>query len=367
MRNWLVFARTAVMIVLSLVLVVGLMLWLSGSLRWRIEPGPAGVDDRPAADGLEFVVASFVETARTGEAAGTIQPEREVAISSQLQMPARVVEMHAWPGQLVRPGQLLVRLDDSQVRKQLEQARAELATAQTEFDRLMSLGASATPLEKTRATNALQAARSKVEEVLTIQSYATIYAPPLPTTQPANTQPDRVEGLAAHSHWMVINRYAEAGQTVQPGQTLVRLFDRLQFVALVPESMRPHIEVGQSVQVQIDPLGGQCAGTIAEIVPQAERFSRLFQVKVVGPCQPGVIIGMSARMRVPTGELRQEVRVPASAVRRVGQLEMVFVERGGRLDRRLVQLGRQSQQEVIVLSGLAAGERVVRDASRVSN
>jgi hypothetical protein len=148
---------------------------------------------------------------------------------------------------------------------------------------------------------------------------------------------------------------------------LVRLFDRLQFIARVPESLSERLAVGQAVEVHIDALDQACMGQVAAIVPRAETAARAFQVKVTGPCKGGVIPGMFGRLRVPMGEA-SEVRIPAGAVRRIGQVTLVFVATAeGTLARRFVRLGGARGAEVVVTSGLLGGERIIADQAVVGD
>ena len=112
------------------------------------------------------------------------------------------------------------------------------------------------------------------------------------------------------------------------------------------------------VMVKLAVLDHICEATVSEIVPEAQAASRSFEVKVTGPCPPGVYPGMFGRLRIPLGT-RSAICVPAAAVRQVGQLDLVEVVEGDVVRRRLVQRGRQIDEEVEVLSGLASGERVV--------
>jgi hypothetical protein len=52
---------------------------------------------------------------------------------------------------------------------------------------------------------------------------------------------------------------------------------------------------------------------------------------------------------------------PADSLIRIGQLTMVNVAQDGHMERRNVQIGREVNGEVEVLSGLRAGEQVVRN------
>ena len=122
----------------------------------------------------------------------------------------------------------------------------------------------------------------------------------------------------------VIDKKVDVGDMVTPGQTLVTLFDpkQMQLVASVRESLAARLQVGQGIGVQIERLNRQCSGTVSEIVPEAQSASRTFQVKVTGPCPPGIYSGMFGRILIPL-EDEEVLVIPAAAVRRVGQLELV--------------------------------------------
>ena len=172
---------------------------------------------------------------------------------------------------------------------------------------------------------------------------------------------------------IVFDKRVNVGDTVTPGQVLVTLFNpqRMQLVASVRESLAHDLKEGQSIGVKIEKLNKVCTGTISEIVPEAQAASRSFQVKVTGPCPPGIYSGMFGRVLIPLDEERILV-VPRGAVRTVGQLELVEVVEKDRTTRRAVRTGRRLGDVRIgdvrspthrVLSGLRAGERVVLPAA----
>jgi len=158
----------------------------------------------------------------------------------------------------------------------------------------------------------------------------------------------------------VIDKKVDVGDMVSPGQLLVTLFDpkRMQMVASVRESLTHRLQVGQKIGVCVEGLKKQCSGTISEIVPEAQSESRTFQVKVIGPCPPGVYAGMFGRIQIPLDE-EDVLVVPRQAVRNVGQLELVEVWENGRSARRAIRVGRTIGDDVEVLSGLRDGEQVV--------
>lgn len=341
------------------VVVVLSLLWLAGVFHRKIAAGaesPTAGGARPVGPDVTLVPARVRRVPTVESAVGTIRAVHESAIASKLL--ARVVEVNVQAGQEVHAGQVLVRLDDTDLQAQRRQAEAGVAAAQAarnqaqiEYDRVRDLfeRAHASKTEFDQAETALktataeqQRAEQALAQVEAVLEYATIRSP--------------MDGK-------VVDKLVEVGDTARPGQTLLTLYDptRMQLVANVRESLTQRLGVGQIIGVQIDAIAKTCAGQISEIVPQAEAASRTFAVKVTGPCPPGVYSGMFGRLLIPLDE--QDVLViPRAAVRRVGQLDTIDVAeptpQGPVLRRRVVQLGKPYDDEVEVLSGLRADEQV---------
>lgn len=341
-------------VVFTAVVIVAL-LWLAGVFHPKIEHAPP---DRGLAHGTATrpsttAEARLISVPRTELAVGTIRAVHETAIAAKLL--AKVKAVHVQAGKPVGAGDVLVELDDEDLKARLQQADAALQSAiatrdqaEREFDRVKRLyeNAAAAKIEFDRAQTALQTATADGDraqqarrEAETILGYATIKSP--------------MAGI-------VIDKQVEVGDTVTPGQTLLKLYDptRMQLVASVRESLTQRLAVGQDIGVRVDALAKTCTGQISEIVPEAESASRTFAVKVTGPCPPGIYSGMFGRLLIPLDE--QEVLViPQEAVRHVGQLDLVTVlQAGGDAAQRAVRLGRTYGDDVEVLAGLRAGEQV---------
>ena len=347
--------------------VVLLMLWLAGKFSPKVaETANSG---QSQASTLDDQVASvrLVRLPLFESAVGTIRAVHETTIGSKLL--ARVVEVNLKAGQRVKAGDILVRLDDTDLRAKFQQAKAAVASidavrAQAAADekRYASLVEShaisrqdyekaATALRSAEAD--LQRAQETVNEVQATLDWATVRSP--------------FDGT-------VIDKKVDVGDMVTPGQMLVTLFDpkRMQLVASVRESLTHKLQVGQSIGVRIDGLNKQCSGTVSEIVPEAQSSSRAFQVKVTGPCPTGIYSGMFGRIVIPLDE-EQAMIIPRQAVRQVGQLELVQVVEKGYTVQRAIRTGRNLgdvkdengqmlRDQVEVLSGLRQGEQVVLPA-----
>jgi len=348
--------RDAAIAILSLIAIVLVMMWLMGVFKPKVTAHVPPDVGRPLGD-TPLAVVERITVPREESAVGSVQAVRETSLGSKLL--AKVTAVHLKAGQRINKGDLLIELDDADLKARQQQAvaaveaaRAHRDQAKVEYDRIQRLlqQGAATRLEQDQTTNALKAAEASLQqaeqtlsEADTILGYARIHAP--------------FDGI-------VVDKRVDAGDTVQPGQLLVTLYDptHMQLVARVRESLTHRLQVGKAIPVQIDAINLRCLGQISEIVPEAESASRTFSVKVTGPCPPGVYAGMFGRLMIPLDD--QEILViPAGAVRRVGQIDVVEVAEGDRLVRRAVELGRSIDDRVQVLAGLNQGERVAVPAS----
>ena len=357
MKRWLRWVGLGVAAVACVACVAVMMVMLGGGFRKRIQPGPTEVGRLLLGD-APVVAVETVRVLVVEEAIGTVRAAQQTEVGAKVL--ARVLSVNVTAGQHVTEGTVLIELERGDLEARANQARAAtqaaqatLSQAQTNFDRITRLRGenSASELEFTTATNELNAAkanvekaRSAVQEAETVLQYATIRAP--------------LTGV-------VIDKAVDVGDMVQPGQTVLRIYDRLQLVATVRESLATRLSVSQTLSVTLDALDLRCEGVISEIVPESDALSRAFQVKVTGPCPPGVIPGMFGRLAIPLGE-REELRIPRSAVRRIGQVPVVYrLVEGNRVERTFIQIAGESDQHVAVASGLSAGDKIVADANEL--
>ena len=333
--------------------VVLLLAWLMGAFHARMPPGPAHAPaGRPAVG--ERLVVTPTRVRRIETAVGTIRAIQETQVASRVLGRVATLAIER-AGQPVRKDEVLVTLEANDLRALADQAKALLQVAITkrdqaklDFDRTASLvGSGAVATDRLdRDRTALAAADAEVERARqgvaaadVALGFTTIVAP--------------ITGI-------VVDKQVQVGDIVQPGQPICTLYDptRLQLVAVVREELAGRLTVGQDVDVRLDALDQDCRGQVTEIVPSAQAESRSFEVKVSGPCHPGVVTGMFGRLAVPLDEV-DVLRVPRRAVQQIGQLDLVEVVAGDHALRRLVRLGQPSGDDVDVLSGLAAGETVL--------
>ncbi|MDD5707160.1 MAG: efflux RND transporter periplasmic adaptor subunit [Kiritimatiellae bacterium] len=327
--------------VVGLAVLVGVILWSAGVFKTRtpggqldVQPGVPLPANATTYTVKELLVAPHVDVV------GTVASETRVNISARI--PACVREIYVAAGSTVTQGQLLVVLDDREIREQVSAAEAQYTQAETEYNRARQLfdKQAATEQALTAAQSGFAAARAQWERSRVMLTYTRIAAP--------------MDGR-------VTDRRVEAGDLAGPGQTLLAIYDpaRMQLEAPVPVRLVPRLPIGQAVEVTLDRSAARLQGHVRQIVSEVDPLSRTQLVKVgLAGTPEGILPGTFGRLWVDD-EARPAIMIPATAVFMTGQVELVQVVHDGRALRRAVRTGGRHDGSVEVLAGLAAGDVVL--------
>jgi RND family efflux transporter MFP subunit len=317
------------------------VVWSGGFLSSKVDPA---VLDHEAGLAIPEGAATFdvgIESAPVRvEVVGTTASEEKINLSARI--PAYVSEIFASAGDRVKKGQVLLTLDDRDIRQQLAGAEAQLNQAQAEYDRAKGLfeKEATTQQALTAAESMLAGARAQVEQVKVMLTYAQVTSP--------------IDGI-------VTERRIEAGDLANPGMPLLAVYDpvRMRLEAPVPVRLINRLALGQAVEVALERPARVFPGTVSEIVSEVDAATRTQLVKVrLEGVEGDVLPGTFGRLWVEA-EAREAVFVPASAVIHIGQLSFVQAVRDGRAVRRLVKTGPARGGSVEILSGLRAGDVIL--------
>jgi multidrug efflux pump subunit AcrA (membrane-fusion protein) len=130
--------------------------------------------------------------------------------------------------------------------------------------------------------------------------------------------------------------------------------------ANVDESEIRSVRIGQTVPVSLDELPVKnLSGKVSQIVPTADPASRSFLVKIDLPPVAKLRSGLFGRARFTRGE-RSAILAPLTAIVNRGQLQGVYVlDANAIAGLRYVTLGPGANEQVEVLSGLEAGDKLI--------
>jgi len=317
----------------------------------------------------------------TYEATGTVRARTTATISSKVM--AYVQQVSAQAGAHVRQGQVLITLDardlDANLRRaesgraevesaipELENAtaaaKANLDLAQTTFQRMRQLAAqkSISSQELDEASARLKAAQANYDMIRSRRAQINSKAATVEQEIRAAQIMRDYSSLAAPFSGVVISRTVEPGNLATPGAPLLTIEQdglyRLE--ASVDESKLASVRVGQAVEVVLE-AGRKLNARVSEIVPAVDSASRTYIVKLDLPAAPNLRTGMFGRAIFPLGT-QKVVAIPLAALMERGQLQSVFVVENGLAHTRLVTTGRRTSDAAEVLSGLNAGETIIR-------
>jgi Cu(I)/Ag(I) efflux system membrane fusion protein len=156
------------------------------------------------------------------------------------------------------------------------------------------------------------------------------------------------------------------GSHVEPGALLVELTDlsEVWLVGDLPESALPRVSVGMDAEVRIPGEPSPRRGTVSFVYPEVDVTRRTAEVRVkLNNADLALRPGTSAELHLAL-PAREGLYVPASAVLDAGERAYAFVEREpGRFVQARIVPGSRAGERIEVLSGLAAGDRVVTSAA----
>ncbi len=338
----------------------------------------------------EIFVVQASKRQPTVALSGTVVPYKQVTLAAQL--PGRVKYIAGIEGDFFKEGTLLVAIDDSELLAkraalyaQLAQAEAELRNASVQYTReLWSPQSRAAPGGMAIPNLFDQMFTRKAEEFIgerdqDAERSADLFA--------ASTRIEKARSAimrirseiqaldakirdaksVAPFDGVIIKKFVEVGDTVQPGQPLLNFADVtwLQIEVDVPAQLVTGLQEMMVLRkaAVFDDYPEPVDVRVAQIYPMADAKRHTIKVKFdipQGISQPG----MYAKVLIPdtsqaaaTGSLPV---IPETAIRYRGSLPVVYVQNEkGKPELRLIREGRRlGNGMVTVLSGLAPGDRV---------
>jgi membrane fusion protein (multidrug efflux system) len=285
----------------------------------------------------------------TTSSIGTVLATRSVTLRNELA--GRVVQVRLVPGEIVEAGTLLVALDVSVEEAELRALEAQALLAEANLGRAESLRQQgivpATELDRARAER--DVALAQIARTRAVIARKTIRAPFRARVGIADVHP---------------GQYLDEGRELT---TLQGIAEAAHVDFAVPQRVAAGLREGESVKV-VAP-GGESAivATIVGIDARVDPATRNATVRAridADAAAPGA----SVRVEVPDGPASRVVAVPATALRKGPGGDYLFVlaaEGGGkaRAEERRVLSGPVRGDEVVILDGLAAGERVAASGS----
>jgi HlyD family secretion protein len=318
---------------------------------------------------------------------GTLEAHFKSTISPRIA--GRLQEVLADMGDRVTAGKPLARLDDVELRPQVEMAQASVAVARATLDRLEAdrsqalavfeqaaaehkrglallpqSAISQSDVDKATADwKAAQAGITRTEAAL-VESRKQLIAAERNLAYRQALLADTA--IVAPCDGLIVQRHRDPGDIAVPGTAVLSLIStkELWITAWVDETEMSHVAVGQAARVvfRSEPHKNY-RGEVARLGRQADRETREFTVDVrVLELPKNWAVGQRAEIYVETARKTGVTVLPAKCVLWRDGKPGVFIHQAGRAAWRTLTLGLRSRESVEVMAGLEPGDLVVISA-----
>lgn len=284
------------------------------------------------------------QQAQSLEYSGTIEADNTVSIG--FSVPGRVDAVMVQEGQHVVKGQLLAAIEQNTYKNNLTVAGAGLEQAKDNFSRLDQLYKKGSLPERDyiAAKTALAQAQANKETALKNLNDTRLYA--------------SFSGI-------ITRKLTEAGATAAPGIpafTIVKT-DKVYAVASINENEISALRIGAQAKITIPSLNKNIDARVAIINPQADDFSKTYNVKIRLDNPGGILLpGMITDISINSGKSQNAVIIPAQAVvRDHDNINYVFTAKADNtaFKKRVIISKMTGSNEVVVTEGLQAGEKLI--------
>jgi len=349
-----------------------IMLALFGLFVYRISDKfvQAAPVEAPRAIPVEVFIAKPTTIETILLLTGNAEPEETVILSTK--RGNLITGIYAKENQRVSQGQLLVKLDHSDLQAQVAVAYAQVATSSANVAQVKTqLDHALTELNRMRSLFA-QGAVSQQQLDSAQTQYKSLNAQYQAALASAQASSSNVSYLAALKddtslrapfNGLVISKQAEQGEVVDGGKPILIIgkIDRMKIKARISEMEVSKIHPGQEVKVLVDALPAkQFSGIILQILPQVDLQSRSLIAEILIP-NPDFAIkpAMFSRSLITTAKHENTIVIPKAAVIYQNEKPYLYLAVNNKSQLIPVALGITQGEKVEVLRGVKAGDKVI--------
>jgi len=312
---------------------------------------------------------------------GDVSPENEVTVFSEVT--GTLKKIYVEEGDRVRKGELLIKIDDKNIRLQLQasqealhQTEVNLANTEKNYVRMKNLFKEdvITPYEMDQIQARKDVALAQVKQL----------------KAQANLAKERLSRCKIYSpiNGIVAKRFLDAGELITASSMMknapLLLIQNLKTVKIkvsAGERELGKIKKGQEVRIKVDAYPDRIfAGKVSEIGSFVEPTSRTVEIEIkVKNTDYFLKSGMFVRVEIITQEKKNSLLIPNetifggssrvySAVEQARPLQKIFIVKNNKAYIREVKTGLKDAEKTEILEGLQEGDLVVTaGAQRLKN
>ena len=316
-------------------------------------------------------------------ASGYVTPRRRATVAAKIT--GRVVQMYAEEGMVVKDGQVLAVLDESDARKRLISAQADRdATSAALADLQVNLANAERELRRTQGLEQAGVASPQALDLArtTAESYRARIEATDEQVQAADARIKVAQQdldnciVRAPFAGVVVSKDAQVGEMVSPvsagggftrtGIATIVDMNSNEIEVDVNEAYIARVEPGQPVTAVLDAYPDwKIPSHVRTVIPTADRQKATVKVRVsFDKLDPRILPDMGVKVTFLGDEPAaapgaSRVLAPQTAVRQDNGQSVVFLYRDGKVERRAVRVGATQGNDVEIIAGVADGDRLV--------
>ncbi|MFK5914771.1 MAG: efflux RND transporter periplasmic adaptor subunit [Woeseiaceae bacterium] len=285
---------------------------------------------------------------------GTVISKERLKVSSRIT--GFIEKINVDEGDIVKPGDALVEIDNAQVEAAIKgadatvlAAKADLLDAEGDIKRVEKLVQSKTVAEDDLRNAEVRQAKAKA--ALAIAEAQAI----------AKRQERRYSHITSPVHAQVRERLNDPGDLATAGESILQLdvLGAMELEIYLPSTSIDNIAIGQTVNVQIETFNELLSSQITSIVRSADNVTRRYKIRLLLPADKKLTPGQFGTAQFV---LREEATllIPVSAITERAGIEGVFIkDASNKLRFRSIRLGKKWKDFREVLAGLKINTFVV--------
>jgi RND family efflux transporter MFP subunit len=287
--------------------------------------------------------------------AGTVVPRIETTLG--FRVAGKVTSREVDVGAVVTPGQLLARIDPTDYRLAVDNARAALASAEADYARAKA------DLDRYQALRGSAAFMTQ-----TLDTRQSVSSTSLAKVDQARSQLATAENnlayteLHADAAGVITAVIAEVGQVLPQGQGVVKLArsEELEILVGVPENRLKTVRTASRITFELwSDVGRRYGARLRELSPSADPVTRTYPARFTVLDAPDFIgIGMTASLTLARPDPEKLAEVPLTAIFQKGKEPAVWVvdRQTGMVALRPVAISRWRDETALIASGVEDGE-----------
>lgn len=271
---------------------------------------------------------------------GTIQAEESVDLRAE--MSGKVTKVIFKEGTSVKQGDILVKINDEELRAQYNRtvARLKLAEEQEYRQRILLKKEAISQQEYDMVFTELQSMKAESELLKAQLAKTEIKAP-----------------FSGHLGLRMIS----VGDYISPTSTITKIVkdDNVKVTFSIPEKYATHMKPNAEIIFSTDGNSAKNKAVVYAMEPSIDENTRTLSIRAIAKNNGSLISGSFCKVELEMSEIKDAILVPNESLIPILKGKKVFIVKNGKASEVIVKTGVRTDRFVQITEGLKAGDTLV--------